>query len=190
MLSVVIPTEDAEVPVVATLAALVPGAAAGVIREVLLVDRSGSDAIAHVADEAGCQYIRVAGTRAQALAAGAKRARGPWLMFLHPGAVLESGWIEETTRFVQTIGASGRPRAAVFRYAPSPYSEARLRDTLRLVTRRLLGPGADQGLLIGRDHYERLGGYRADTHRSEARLLRQLGRTARITLQSSIIVVP
>ena len=38
MLSVIIPTEGVEQPAVATLAALVPGAAAGVVREVLLVD--------------------------------------------------------------------------------------------------------------------------------------------------------
>ena len=39
MLSVIIPTEGVEQPTVATLAALVPGAASGIIREVLLVDR-------------------------------------------------------------------------------------------------------------------------------------------------------
>jgi len=38
MLSVIIPTEGVEQTAVATLAALVPGAAAGVIREVLLGD--------------------------------------------------------------------------------------------------------------------------------------------------------
>ena len=42
MLSVIIPTEGVEQPAVATLAALVPGAAAGIIREVLLVDRAGN----------------------------------------------------------------------------------------------------------------------------------------------------
>lgn len=40
MISVVIPTEGVEQPVVATLAALVPGAAAGIVRDVVLVDRS------------------------------------------------------------------------------------------------------------------------------------------------------
>ena len=42
MLSVIIPTEGVEAPAVATLAALVPGAASGVIREVMLVDRGAS----------------------------------------------------------------------------------------------------------------------------------------------------
>jgi hypothetical protein len=52
----------------------------------------------------------------------------------------------------------------------------------------IAGPSADQGLLIARDHYERLGGYAPDARRSEARLLRQLGRSSRILLRSRIMV--
>src|ERR1700676_1701060 len=122
MLSVIIPTEGAEQPAVATLAALVPGAAAGVIREVLLVDRAGT-----------------------------RQARSPWLMFLHAGAVLDSGWIEETTQFMQRVSESGRPRAGIFRYARSPYAETRLRDGFKFVARMIAGPSADQGLLIARE---------------------------------------
>ena len=120
MLSVIIPTEGLEQPAVATLAALVPGAAAGIVREVLLVDRGGSSVIERVADVAGCGYLASDGTRAAALAAGAQKARAPWLMFLHAGAVLDSGWIEETTQFINGVSNSGRPRAAIFRYSRSP----------------------------------------------------------------------
>ena len=62
MLSVIIPTDGVEQPAVATLAALVPGAAAGVIREVLLVDRAGTDTIERVADVAGCSFLAFEGT--------------------------------------------------------------------------------------------------------------------------------
>src|ERR1700724_3364992 len=102
MLSVIIPTEGVEQPAVATLAALVPGAAAG--------------------------------------------------------AVLDSGWIDETAQFIQRVSISGRPRAGIFRYARSPYADTRLRDGLKFVARMLAGPSADQGLVIARDHYDRLGG--------------------------------
>ena len=61
MLSVIIPTEGVEQPAVATLAALVPGAAAGVIREVLLVDRAGTGVIERVADVAGCRFLAFEG---------------------------------------------------------------------------------------------------------------------------------
>src|SRR6266850_1333369 len=145
MLSVIIPTEGVEQPAVATLAALVPGAAAGVIREVLLVDRAANGVIERVADVAGCGFLRFEGTRAAALAAGARAAR-------------------------------------------SPYADTRLRDGFKFVARMIAGPSAEQGLLIARDHYERLGGYRPDSRRSETRLLRQLGRSSRTQLRSRIMV--
>ena len=44
MLSVVIATENAEQRLVPTLAALVPGAMAGVVREVIVADAGSSDA--------------------------------------------------------------------------------------------------------------------------------------------------
>jgi hypothetical protein len=110
-------------------------------------------------------------------------------MFLHAGAVLDSGWIEETTQFIQGVSNSDRPRAGIFRYARSPYADTGLRDGLKFVARMIVGPSAEQGLVIARDHYDRLGGYRPDSRRSEARLLRQLGRASRITLRSRIVVV-
>ena len=188
MLSVIIPTEGVEQPAVATLAALVPGAAAGVVREVLLVDRGSTGVIERVADVAGCRLLAFEGSRAAALAAGARQARSPWLMFLHAGAVLDPGWIDETAQFIQGVSISGRPRAGIFRYARSPYAETRLRDGFKFVARMIAGPSADQGLLIARDHYERLGGYAPNVRRSEARLLRQLGRSSRTLLRSRIIV--
>lgn len=188
MLSVIIPTEGVEQPAVATLAALVPGAAAGVVREVLLVDRGGTGVIERVADVAGCRFLPFEGSRAAALAAGARQARSPWLMFLHAGAVLDAGWIDETAQFIQRVSSSDRPRAGIFRYARSPYADTRLRDGFKFVARMIAGPSADQGLLIARDHYDRLGGYAPDARRSEARLLRQLGRSSRTLLRSRIMV--
>src|ERR1700724_1195322 len=139
MLSVIIPTEGLEQPAVATLAALVPGAAAGVVREVLLVARAGTGVIERVADVAGCRFLPFEGSRSAALAAGARQARAPWLMFLHAGAVLDSGWIDETAPFIQRVSTSGRPRAGIFRYARSPYTDTGLRDGFKFVARMLAG---------------------------------------------------
>src|SRR3954463_9394755 len=170
MLSVIIPTVGVEQSAVATLAALVPGAASGLVREVVLVDRAGTGVIERVADVAGCRFMAFEGTRAAALAAGARQARSPWLMFLHAGAVLDSGWIEETGQFIQGVSTSNRPRAGIFRYARSPYSDRGFRDGLKFVARMITGPSAEQGLLIARDHYDRLGGYRPGFPRFQNRL--------------------
>lgn len=190
MLSVIIPTEGVEQTAVATLAALVPGAAAGLIKEVLLVDGTRNGVIERVADVAGCRFIGYEGnSQGTALAAGALHARSPWLMFLPAGAVLDTGWIEETSQFIQAVAASGRDRAAVFRYARSPYADTGFRDILWSVARKLVGPLGDEGLLIARDHYDRLGGYPPQARRSEARLLRRLGRSSRTLLRSRIVMV-
>jgi hypothetical protein len=189
MLSVIIPTEGAEQPAVATLSALVPGAAAGVITEVLLVDRAAdTSAIERVADIAGCGFLGFSGSQAAALAAGAAQARAPWLMFLPAGAVLDPGWIDETTQFIQSVSASGRPRAGVFRYARSPYADVSIRDRLRSIMRAVAGPLGDQGLLIARDHYRQVGGYKPNARRAETQLLRQLGRS-RTLLRSRIVMI-
>jgi len=188
MVSVIIPTRGQEAPVVATLAALVPGAAAGVIKEVLLVDQAESDTIARVADVAGCTFLNVRGSRAQALAAGARQARSEWLMFLHPGAVLDQGWIDETAQFIQAVSLSGGLRAGVFRYARSPYAASSPRDLASQLIRLLAGPFSDQGLLISRAQYDRLGGYSPTARRSEAKLLSHLGRSGRAMLRTRIFV--
>src|SRR3954462_11881538 len=101
MLSVIIPTQGLEQPSVATLGALVPGATTGLVREVLLVDGAGVETIERVADVAGGRYVPFEGPPAAAFAAGARQACLPWLMFLHLDEVLDSGWIEETTQFIQ-----------------------------------------------------------------------------------------
>ena len=190
MLSVIIPTEGAEQPVVATLSALVPGAAAGVVSEVLLVDRSADNGvIERVADVAGCNFLKFDGSHAAAMAEGAMQARAPWLMFLPAGAVLDPGWIDETVQFIQSVAASGRPRAGVFRYARSPYAETGVQDRLRAIARVIIGPLGDQGLLIARDHYRQLGGYKPNARRAETRLLRELGRSSRTMLRSRIVMI-
>ncbi|MGA9330432.1 MAG: glycosyl transferase, partial [Bradyrhizobium sp.] len=55
--------------------------------------------------------------------------------------------------------------------------------------RMIAGPFADQGLLIARDHYERLGGHAPNAPNAEARLLRQLGRSSLTLLHSRIVTV-
>jgi hypothetical protein len=189
MISIVIPTQGNEAETVATLAALVPGSAAGMVRDVVLVERAGgSGNIERVADVAGCRFLTFEGSRADAIAAGVKLTRGSWLMFLHAGAVLESGWIDETSQFIENVGLSGRRRAGVFRYARSPYAEGGIGSAMRQIARTITGPSANQGLLIAREHYDRLGGYAPGARSAEAKLLSKLGRSSRAVLRTRIFV--
>jgi hypothetical protein len=188
MLSVIVLANGDERGVVATLAALVPGAAAGLVRDVQLLDRAGGDAMERVADVSGCHLLIRQGTDGALLSEGAKAARSNWLLFLRAGAILEGSWIDEIAQFMESASFAANARAAVFRYARSPHADLRVRDAFKTARRFLLGPSADQGLLISRAHYDALGGHPATSERAEPKLLAKLRRKDRIILRSRIVV--
>ena len=89
MLSVIIATKDSERALVPTLAALVSGATAGIIREVLVADGGSRDDTAAVAEVAGCNFFVLDGTTERRLKSAADKARARWLLFLRPGTILD-----------------------------------------------------------------------------------------------------
>jgi len=191
MLSVIIATRDDAHRLVATLAALVPGATAGVVSEAIVADSGSSDDTAAVADVAGCRWLVSDGPVGDRLAQAAASARAPWLLFLRPGAVLDPGWVAEVRRLIEAAEIGGRAdkMAAVFRRAPSP-------DTLRpalmealwfVATSLWLRPHPDQGLLIAKRFYLELGGHSGPD--AEAGLLRRLGRQRLVTLRSGVVML-
>jgi hypothetical protein len=161
---------------VPTLAMLVPGAMSGVVREVIVADAGSTDETHEIADIAGCTVLSSAASLAARLRAAAAAARSPWLMFLRPGAVLDTTWIDETATFIEESDR-GDGSAAVFRKAVSPRaSYSALREVLGLLTFSVFGRvGPEQGLVISRRLYDDLGGHR-DAADPEADLLVRLRR--------------
>ena len=100
MICVIIPTLNSERVLVPTLAALVAGVAAGLVREVIIADGGSRDATAGIADEAGCVFLPAPADEGARLAAAAAAARGDWLLFLDPGAVLDESWPREVAAFM------------------------------------------------------------------------------------------
>ena len=161
-----------------TLAALVPGATAGLLGEVIVADAGSRDATAEVADIAGCRFMTSSAPLGARLKAAAVSTRTPWLMFLRAGCVPEPGWVSATERFIEaTDRLDDAGRAAVFR-PPGVADLLRpgLAELLELF-RVAFGGGArpEQGLVIARRHYDRIGGH-PDGDDAEAAILRRIGR--------------
>jgi glycosyltransferase involved in cell wall biosynthesis len=175
MLSVVIATQDSERALVPTLSALVAGAIAGMVREVIVADAGSRDDTPAIADAAGCRLLTSDEGRGARLKAAADVARGSWLLFLEPGAVPEPTWIDEIRHFVDETELAGEANAAVFRAAPVIFPPLLL-DVLAWL-RAALGaaPNPGPGLLIAKAHYQALGGHR-DVDDAERELIRRLGR--------------
>jgi glycosyltransferase involved in cell wall biosynthesis len=187
MLSVIIATDESERALVSTLAALVPGATAGAIREVIVADKGSRDQTAEVADAAGCRIMVSPAPLAGRLRAAAMLARSGWLMFLPPGIAPDATWIPEVMRFVEQADLAGETdtRAAVFSpgQAGVPGAFGRLGTLFR--TR----PRPEQGLVIAKRRYDSFGGHRDGIADCEADLLRRLGRRRISVLRTPAIVI-
>lgn len=189
MISVVIPALNAEQGLAACLSALVPATVQGLVREVIVVDGGSTDRTAEIVDQAGAGLVRSPVGRGCQLAAGAERARMPWLLFLHADTVLESGWEREAAAFVERADRSGPPEAAAFRFALDDTGwKPRLVElgvSMRCAVLRL--PYGDQGLLISSAHYRQLGGYKPMPLMEDVEFVRRLGRRGIVMLRGRAV---
>lgn len=174
--SIIIPTLNAAEALHRSLPPLAEFAALDLIREVIIADGGSVDGTAAIAEAAGAKFVQVEPGRGRQLAAGAEAARGDWLLFLHADTVLQPGWDRAVRDF---IGDSGNSfRAGYFRFAlDDGRLGARRIAWLANLRARIIGlPYGDQGLLISRGFYRKLGGFRPLALMEDVDLVRRIGR--------------
>lgn len=179
-LSIVIPALNASRTITRTLSALASGG-----DEVLIVDGGSTDGGAELAQALGARVVAAPRGRGGQLRAGAEATQGEWLLFLHADTVLESGWRDAVSGFC--AAPENRAKAAAFRFAlddPSPQAR-RLEKLVAWRVRRLGLPYGDQGLLIHRDFYRAVGGFRALPLMEDVDLVRRIGRGRLVSLPIS-----
>lgn len=164
------------------LESLLPGLEAGLIREVIIADGGSGDATRAIGGAAGATVIDAAAGRSKQLRVGAAAARGEWLLFLYPGTALSRDWPERTEAHINT-----RPgMAAVFRLKyRSDASQARWLE--RRTNRRTRWTGlsyGDQGLLISRALYDKIGGYQDVPVLEDIVMARSIGKQRLVMLDA------
>lgn len=168
--SVIIPTLNAARHLPATLASC---AAAG---EIIVADGGSADETVAVARAHGARVVLAPRGRGVQLQCGARAAAGEWLLFLHADTCLADDWCAA----VQTFSANpaNRARAATFRFGLDDTSAAARRLERRVAWRvRHLGlVYGDQGLVIHREWFGALGGFRPWPLMEDVELIRRIGR--------------
>lgn len=190
MICVVIPTLNAQAGLAAALTSLVPAAVDGIVRQVVVVDGGSNDRTVRIAEQAGAETVHSPPGRGAQLALGAKSAKFSWLLFLHADTILEAGWENEAIAFIERMETGSRPEAAAaFRFALDDVGlRPRLLEgivALRCALLRL--PYGDQGVLISRRLYERLGGYSSMPLMEDVDLMRKLRRDQIVILRSKAL---
>jgi rSAM/selenodomain-associated transferase 2 len=191
MISVIIPTLNAERTLTSTLAALVPGVVDGVVRDVVIVDGGSDDETLKIADASGATIVRCAEPgRGTQMRTGAEAAKCDWFLFLHADTVLEPGWQSEVATFVERIETGRRDEAAAaFQFAldDTGFLPRFIESGVKMRCTLFRLPYGDQGLLIPRRLYERIGGFKPITLMEDVDIIHRLGRSRTIILRSRAV---
>jgi hypothetical protein len=150
MISVLIPVEGDEPALIDTLAALVPAAADGLVRDLVLAARQDARFLHEVADAAGCG-VAVRPGETKLVARVAASLKGPWVLVLVPGFVPGGDWMAEASDFLENADPARR-EAAVFSLSSRGGAATRLRSAAMNLRASLLGVAHPHlGLLATRD---------------------------------------
>lgn len=181
MISVVIPTLNAEAGLAATLDRLRVGTR-GIIQEIIVSDGGSLDNTIEIATRANCRVFRGPPGRGEQLSYGARQAEGRWLLFLHADTCLAAGWEDAASEFMRRTATGRRAAVFTFKLDDSAKSALALEQIVALRGRALGLPYGDQGLLLSRCFYDELGGFRPLPIMEDVDLVRRIGRTRLETL--------
>ena len=171
-IDVVIPTLNAARSLAPTLDSF--GGDHGLRLAVTVCDGGSRDDTTAIARHAGATVLVTEPGRGRQLGEGAKAGSAPWLLFLHADTTLSTGWAAAVRQFM----AMPAPKAGYFRLRFAS-ADPRARRLERLVAWRCRTfglPYGDQGLLIERGFYRRMGGFRALPLMEDVDLVRRIGR--------------
>jgi rSAM/selenodomain-associated transferase 2 len=156
--------------------------------EIIVVDGAASEACRAAAQRMNCVYVSTRAGRGHQLHAGALRAGGTVLWFLHADATPPP----DAVRLVRAAHDSGHV-GGYFRFCftgPPAWHKRLLAALINLRTRVGIAYG-DQGIFVSRDAYARSGGFADVALFEEVPLMRQLRRDGKLArLAASVGVSP
>ncbi len=187
MITVVVPTLNAEASLPRCFDSLIAATVRGVVREVIVADGGSSDDTLIIADAAGARIKKGGRSRASQLNTGGQVARQDWILFLHPETALDPGWEVEAEAFILRSTLE-RPRAAAFQYGVDEFEDGARRGEALAALRCWLFklPYGNQGLLIPKRFYKQLGGYR-EVRREDTDMVRRIGARRLLMLRSRAV---
>ncbi|MGR3468093.1 MAG: TIGR04283 family arsenosugar biosynthesis glycosyltransferase [Shimia sp.] len=143
-ISVVIPTLNAGAALPLTLACLMEGVEAGLVREVVVSDGGSRDDTRAVAEGVGAVWVSGPPSRGGQIGRGVARAEGAWLLILHADSHLTPGWAEVVGAHLATEDAA----CFRLRFRAEGLGARWTEGWANLRTRVFGLPYGDQGLLV------------------------------------------
>lgn len=185
MISVILPTLNAQRDLVRALDPLVSGLAAGLIRQAIVADGGSSDDTVEMAEAAGCDVAAAGASLAARCAAGAEAARSEWLMFLSVETALAHDWKPAVERFLKRGDAARKAAAFTLGAEDGGGLGVKLSNARASLLKQ---PSFAHGLLIARALYQTSGGHNQDSRDPHAALLKRIGANNLVLLRSQAVL--
>lgn len=177
VLSVVIPTLNAASSLPQCVGSLAPWRTlAGKAPELIISDGCSEDDTARVAASLGAGLVTGKRGRGTQLRAGAEAARGEWLLFLHADTRLGPEWAAAVLDHIARYTDGEKAGYFGLRLDDPDPRARRIERCVAGRCRRMALPYGDQGLLIHRALYERVGGFSPVPLMEDVKIVRRLGR--------------
>lgn len=145
-------------------------------KELIICDGGSNDQTFSLTAKAGGKFYMAPEGRGQQLVMGADVSVGDWMLFLHADTKLGPGWATAVNRFMANPDNSFRAGYFIFALDdPSPQAR-RLERLVEWRCKTLSLPYGDQGLLISRAFYERIGGFNQIPLMEDVDLIRRIAK--------------
>lgn len=180
--SVIIPALNEAAHIATTLQSVRAGCPHGII----VVDGGSADDTSTIAQSAGATVIHSKPGRARQMNAGAARATGNALLFLHADTVLPENWMRVVT---DTLGKPGVVAGSFgFRVAESFPGRWLVEWTTNLRSRWFQNPYGDQTQFVRRALFEELGGFADLPIMEDYELNQRLRRRGRVATSAATAI--
>ena len=149
--------------------------------ELIIVDGGSIDLTISIAQIQGVDVIKSPKkNRGYQLKTGASNARGDWLLFLHADSRLRIGWVRSLSQIIQNKKSKNFAWYFDFKIKKDNLEYRFLEIAVALRSLVLQHPYGDQGLLIHKDLYYKIGGY------SSLKIMEDIDLITRITKKTKL----
>ena len=158
----------------------------GIFFEIIVIDGQSSDDSYKIAKRYTRQVYTAEPGRGYQLSMGALKSKGEWLLFLHSDSLLNEECLLRINEFISS--PTNKYKAAVFKLKINNSNIfARIIENLANIRTKIFSlPYGDQGLLISKEYYQKIGGYKKVKIMEDLDIIKKIGGKNLIILDAYI----
>ena len=168
--TVVIPTYNADKTIYSTLNII-----SKYFQHIIIVDGKSEDLTIDVSKKFNTKIITSQKNRGLQLNLGGKKVTTNWIFFLHSDSILQNNAVEEIKKFISSNSNEYIAASFKIKFNQRNIYSYLLAKIVTLRSKYLKLPYGDQGLLISKVFYNKLGGYKGLPIMEDVEIIRNIG---------------